>query len=94
MTILGSHCAPGVILLHCNNLCSPIKILGWCPAEAFLAQIEKMSLWLWLATLLVMFFTINTLWGRCFITLTSLTPQLFLLVCLKLILLLDQLRLH
>ena len=37
----------------------------------------------------------NTLWGRCFITLTSLTPHLFLLGWLKpnLILLLDQLRL-
>ena len=37
----------------------------------------------------------NTLRGRCFITLTSLAPHLFLLSCLKLnlILLLDQLRL-
>ena len=37
----------------------------------------------------------NTLWGRCFITSTSLAPHLFLLGWLKLnlILLLDQLRL-
>ena len=37
----------------------------------------------------------NTLQGSCFITLTSLAPQFFLLGCLKLnlILLLDQLRL-
>ena len=32
----------------------------------------------------------NNLWGRCFITLTSLTPNLFLFGCLKLNLIFDQ----
>ena len=44
---------------------------------------------------IVMYCMVNTLWGRCFITSSSLTSHLFLLGSLKLnlILLLDQLRL-
>ena len=61
------------------SLTLDIEILGWCPVGSVLPHYHNKT----------------TLWGRCFITSTSLTPHLFLLGWLKLnlILLLGQLRL-
>ena len=77
------------ILKHCRD----IEILSWFSAESVLPHGEKVPYQLWLDTLLIIYHDKNTLWGRCFITLTRVVPQHFPLGFLNLILFLDQLRL-
>ena len=82
-------------LVSNTMLSSPLQKKEICLIGLSLPQGKKVSLYPWLATLLVMVLQQKYLMGGWFITSTSLTPHLFLLGWLKLnlILFLDQLRL-